>query len=47
MPIDVGVPGNGKDGKKLPAKLEHGTAFLDIMEAVCGYRTPPKQEEKA
>lgn len=40
MPIDLGVPGT-RDGKPLPAQLPHATAFLDIMEAVCGYRRPP------
>lgn len=39
MPIDLGVPG------VKAASLKHDTALLDIMEAVCGYRTPPKQEE--
>lgn len=41
MPIDLGVPGM----EKRPS-LDYESAFLDIMEAVCGYRKPPKQEEK-
>jgi hypothetical protein len=41
MPIDLGVPGMDKR-----ASLDYATAFLDIMEAVCGYRKPPKQEDK-
>lgn len=45
MPIDIGVPGM-LSGKILPASLNYDTAFLDILEAVCGYRKPPKQEEE-
>lgn len=41
IPIDIGVPGM-LGGKALAPTLSHGTAFLDIMEAVCGYRTPPQ-----
>jgi hypothetical protein len=43
MPIDLGVPGLLK-GKPLAASLDYETAFLDIMEVSCGYRTPPKGE---
>jgi hypothetical protein len=39
MPIDLGVPGT-IDGKPLPGALEHATAILDVMQAVCGYRSP-------
>jgi hypothetical protein len=41
MPIDLGVP-----GMERKPSLDYATAFLDIMEAVCGYRKPPKQEDK-
>ena len=43
MPVDLGVPGL-LDGKPLAASLDHATAILDIMQAVCGYREPPKGE---
>lgn len=42
MPIDLGVPGLLR-GKPLGGTLPYDTALMDIMEAMCGYRTPPKE----
>lgn len=40
-PVDISVPGT-LNGKPLAARLDHAGAFLDIMQAVCGYRVPPQ-----